>query len=52
MLNILKLMGFYLYLYPFVDLVQGSFHESFHMPTNKKKLKKKLHNYSNELQVN
>jgi hypothetical protein len=36
MLNILKVMGSYLYLYTFGDLVQGSFHEGFHMPTNKK----------------
>jgi hypothetical protein len=36
MLNILKVMGSYFYLYPFRDLVQRSFHEGFHMPTNKK----------------
>jgi hypothetical protein len=35
-LNILKVIWSYLYLYPFGDLVQGSFHEGFHMPTDKK----------------
>jgi hypothetical protein len=34
-LNILKNNGgFQFYLYPFGDLTQGSFYESFHLPTN------------------
>ncbi len=36
-LNKLKVTGrFYIYLYPFWDLVQRSFHRSFYVPTNKK----------------
>jgi hypothetical protein len=37
MLNKLKVMGVsYFYLYPFVNLVQRSFHESFHVPPTMK----------------
>jgi hypothetical protein len=32
MLNRLKVIGSYLYIYLFVNLVQGNFHKSFHMP--------------------
>jgi hypothetical protein len=36
MLNRWKVMGFYFYLYPFMDLIQKNFHECFHMPTIQK----------------
>jgi hypothetical protein len=39
-LNILKIMGSYIYLYPFGDLVQESFHEGSICPPTKKTLKK------------
>jgi len=35
MLNKLKVIGNYFYLYLFVNLVQGNFHKGFHMPIKK-----------------
>jgi hypothetical protein len=34
MLNKLKVMGFYLYLYPFGNLAKETFHGGFHVPTD------------------